>query len=104
VTLRARLFRRTAQVLCLLASGALSTGVLIVTVALDDHGPAPAPAAAVALGAAVLAVVALTVPAGGVPPFWARALDLLDGLALAALIPLALAVLDVYARVRALTG
>ena len=102
VTLRARLFRRTAQVLCLLGSGAIGTGVLIVTVALHAHRLAPA--APVALGAAVLTVAALTVPAGGLPPFRARALDLLDGLALAALIPLALAVLDVYARVRALTG
>jgi len=116
-TLRARLFRRTAQVLCLLVAGILSLGLLIVGVSLDlprflyrNLGDASAAdvrtvalAAAIALGAVVLVAVALIVPARGVPPFWARILDLADGLVLAALIPLALAVLDVYARVRGLS-
>ena len=110
VTLRARLFRRTPQVLCLLAAGILA---LVLTAAgaslhLAQHPrsdlPAVALAAAVALGAVVLLTVALVVPDHGVAPAWARILDLVDGLALAALLPLALAVLDVYARVRALTG
>ncbi|QMU72273.1 type VII secretion integral membrane protein EccD [Streptacidiphilus sp. P02-A3a] len=115
-TLRARLFRHTPQVLCLLVAGILALGLLIVgfslnlprflyrnlgdTSAVDVHTVALA--AAVALGAGALVAVALVVPARGVSPFWARILDLVDGLVLAALIPLALAVLDVYARVRGL--
>ena len=116
--LRARLFRHTAQVLCLLVAGILASALLIVGVSLhlprflsQNLGDASAVdvrtialAAAVALGAVVLVAVATAVPARGVSPFWARILDLVDGLTLAALIPLALAVLDVYARVRGLTS
>ncbi|QMU78788.1 type VII secretion integral membrane protein EccD [Streptacidiphilus sp. PB12-B1b] len=116
--MRARLFRHTSQVLCLLVAGLLALGLLIVGVSLDlprfllrNLGNASATdlhtialGGAVALVAALLTAVALVVPAKGVSPFWARILDLADGLALASLVPLVLAVLDVYARVRGLTG
>jgi hypothetical protein len=116
--MRARLFRHTSQVLSLLVAGLVSLGLLIVGVSLDlprfllqNLGDASAVdlhtialGAAVALGAVLLVAVALVVPAKGVSPFWARILDLADGLTLAALIPLALAVLNVYARVRGLTS
>lgn len=79
-TLRARLFRHTSQVLCLLVAGILSLGLLIVGVSLNlprflyqNLGDASAVdvhtvglAAAIALGAVVLVAVALTVPAQGV--------------------------------------
>ena len=118
VMLRARLFRHTSQVLCLLVAGILSLGLLVVGVSLNlprflylNLGDASAVdlhtlglAAAIALGAVILVAVALVVPNRGVAPFWARILDLVDGLTLAALLPLALEVLNVYARVRGMTS
>jgi type VII secretion integral membrane protein EccD len=115
--LRARLFRHTAQVLCLLLAGLSVLGLLVVGVSLGlphalQQNPGDSPgadirtigfAAAVALGAALSAAVALTVPARGVSPFWGRVLDLADLLLPASLIPLALGVLPVYALVRGLT-
>ena len=116
--LRARLFRRTPQVLCLLVGGVLSLSLLVAAVALalprflaehagygsevDVHTVGLA--VSVALGAAILAAVGLAVPARGLSPFWGRILDLVDGLLLASLIPLALAVLDTYALVRGFTS
>ncbi len=117
VMLRARLFRHTSQVLCLLVAGLLSLALLVIGVSLnlplflftnmghpstvDIHTLALA--ASVLLGAVLLGGIALVVPAKGVSPFWGRILDLVDGLTLAALIPLALAVLNIYALVRGLT-
>lgn len=46
----------------------------------------------------------LIVPRKGVTPFWGRIFDVFDGLVLLSLVPLCLAVLDVYATVRGLTG
>ncbi|MFE2413180.1 type VII secretion integral membrane protein EccD [Kitasatospora sp. NPDC059408] len=116
VLLRARLFRYTAQVLALTSAGLLGLALLIAGLSLHARqfaeGAAPADAdlrtvwltAAVALGAAVLTATALVVPRLGVSPFWGRVLDLVDGLALLSLVPLALAVLDVYRLVRGATG
>ncbi|MEV7023124.1 type VII secretion integral membrane protein EccD, partial [Kitasatospora sp. NPDC093558] len=116
VMLRARLFRYTAQVLALTAAGLLGLALLIAGLSLharqfaQDVAPADADlrtvwlAAAIALGAAVLTATALVVPRLGVSPFWGRVLDLVDGLALLSLVPLALAVLDVYRLVRGATG
>ena len=117
VMLRARLFRHTSQVLCLLVAGLLSLALLVIGVSLnlplflfgnmghpstvDIHTLALA--ASVLLGAVLLGAIALVVPVKGVSPFWGRILDLVDGLTLAALIPLALAVLNIYALVRGLT-
>lgn len=116
--LRARLFRHTTQVICLLGAGLLSLGLLVVgislnlqsflianmarTSAVDVH--ILALGAAIALGAALLVAVGLIVPVRGVSPFWGRILDLVDGLLLISLIPLALAVLDVYSTVRSFTS
>ncbi|MEE1785540.1 type VII secretion integral membrane protein EccD [Streptomyces sp. SP17BM10] len=116
VMLRARLFRYTAQVLALTSAGLLGLALLIAGLSLharqfaQDAAPADADlrtlwlTAAVALGAAALTAVALVVPRLGVSPFWGRVLDLVDGLALLSLVPLALAVLDVYRLVRGATG
>ncbi|MBV6702887.1 type VII secretion integral membrane protein EccD [Kitasatospora aureofaciens] len=115
--LRARLFRYTAQVLGLTVAGLLGLSLLVVGLSL--HTPrfirtaAGATdvdlrtvwlACAIALGAAVLTAIALVVPRLGVSPFWGRILDLVDGLTLITLVPLALAVLDVYRLVRGATG
>ena len=116
--LRARLFRHTAQVLSLLGAGLLSLGLLVLGVALhmqlflyQNLGNTSAIdvrtvllGGSIAVGAAVLVGVALVVPARGVSPFWGRILDLVDSLMLLALVPLALAVLDVYAAVRGFTS
>lgn len=116
--LRARLFRHTSQVLSLLVAGLISLGLLVLGVALHmqlflykNMGNTSAVdvrtvllGASIAFGAVVLVGVALVVPARGVSPFWGRILDLVDSLTLLALIPLALAVLDVYAAVRGLTS
>jgi type VII secretion integral membrane protein EccD len=118
--LRARLFQYRAQVLCLLVAGISSIGLLILGLSL--HMPEYIQAhllqqdstavsirtvwmaAAVAAGAAVLVGIALVVPKRGVSPFWGRLLDIVDGLVLASLIPLALAVVDVYGTVRGFTS
>jgi type VII secretion integral membrane protein EccD len=115
--LRARLFRYSAQVFCLVVAGLLSLGLLILGLALHtpefivsvQAGPEADIrtvwlSAAIAAGAALLVAVALVVPRLGVSPFWGRVLDLVDGLVLVSLVPLTLAVLDVYATVRGLTS
>jgi type VII secretion integral membrane protein EccD len=119
--LRARLFQYTAQVLCLLIAGIVSLGLLVLGLALQmpmfifvheqlQHDTTAVDirtvwlGASIAVGAALLAAIALIVPAKGVSPFWGRLLDLADGLLLASLVPLALAVLNVYATVRGLTS
>ncbi|AXI79681.1 type VII secretion integral membrane protein EccD [Peterkaempfera bronchialis] len=115
--LRARLFRYSAQVFCLVVAGLLGLALLILGLAL--HTPAfilsvqAGPEAdirtvwlstAIAAGAALLIAIALVVPRLGVSPFWGRVLDLVDSLLLVSLVPITLAVLDVYATVRGLTG
>ncbi|WP_327676990.1 type VII secretion integral membrane protein EccD [Kitasatospora sp. NBC_00458] len=116
--LRARLFRYTAQVLGLTVAGLSCLSLLVVGLALHtprfllQAGPGSTGAdlrtvwltASIALGAAVLTAVALVVPRLGVSPFWGRVLDLVDSLTLMALVPLVLAVLDVYRLVRGATG
>ncbi|WP_393061275.1 type VII secretion integral membrane protein EccD [Streptomyces sp. LN549] len=110
--LRARLFRYTSQVVCVLAAGLGALALLILGLALNPPAdPATAVAvrtvwlsAAVTAGAALLAAAGLIVPRKGLSPFWGRALDLTESALLLSLVPLCLAVLDVFARARALTG
>ncbi|GAA2752496.1 MULTISPECIES: type VII secretion integral membrane protein EccD [Kitasatospora] len=110
--LRARLFRYTAQVFALTIAGLVGLGLLILGLSLNTPkflltaGTTAADlrtvwlAASIALGAAVLTGIALIVPKLGVSPFWGRILDMVDSLTLIALVPLTLAVLDVYDLVR----
>ncbi len=119
--LRARLFRYTSQVVCALTAGLAAVALLILGMAL--HPPTDLLealvlerdrsgldlrtmwlTAAVAAGAALLAGIALVIPRKGLSPFWGRLLDLTEAAVLLSLVPLALAVLDVYARARALTS
>jgi type VII secretion integral membrane protein EccD len=119
--LRARLFRYTAQVFSLTIAGLAGLGLLILGLSLHTplfiakqlmQGSAGASvdlrtiwlSASVALGAALLTAIALIVPRLGVSPFWGRILDMVDGLMLISLVPLALAVLDIYALVRGATA
>ncbi|MEU6758650.1 type VII secretion integral membrane protein EccD [Streptomyces sp. NPDC046685] len=119
--LRARLFRYTSQVVCALTAGLVAVALLILGMAL--HPPAALLealvlehdrsgldlrtiwlTAAVAAGAALLAGIALVIPRKGLSPFWGRLLDLTEAAVLLSLVPLTLAVLDVYSRARALTS
>ncbi|MDX6759099.1 MULTISPECIES: type VII secretion integral membrane protein EccD [Streptomyces] len=119
--LRARLFRYTSQVVCALAAGLAAVALLILGLSL--HPPQALLeallleqdrsgldlrtiwlTAAVAAGAALLAGIALVIPRKGLSPFWGRLLDLTEAAVLLSLVPLTLAVLDVYARARALTS
>ncbi|MFE6833779.1 type VII secretion integral membrane protein EccD [Streptomyces sp. NPDC057705] len=119
--LRARLFRYTSQVVCALAAGLAAIALLILGMAL--HPPVDLLealvleqdrsgldlrtiwlTAAVAAGAALLAGIALVIPSKGLSPFWGRLLDLTEAAVLLSLVPLTLAVLDVYSRARALTS
>ncbi|MFD9372909.1 type VII secretion integral membrane protein EccD [Streptomyces sp. NPDC060020] len=119
--LRARLFRYTSQVVCALVAGLAAIALLILGMAL--HPPTDLIealvveqdssgldlrtiwlTAAVAAGAALLAGIALVIPRKGLSPFWGRLLDLTEAAVLLSLVPLTLAVLDVYSRARALTS
>lgn len=114
--LRARLFRYTAQVFALTIAGLAALGLLVLGLSL--HTPlhllgAGATSAdlrtiwlstSIAAGAAILTGIALIVPRVGVSPFWGRILDMVDSLMLISLVPLTLAVLDVYNLVRGATG
>ncbi|MEU1370282.1 type VII secretion integral membrane protein EccD [Streptomyces sp. NPDC005803] len=119
--LRARLFRYTSQVVCVLAAGLGALALLILGLALrppadlvaalaryGDRGSLDLRtvwlSAAVAAGAALLTAAALIVPRKGLSPFWGRVLDLAESALLLSLVPLCLAVLDVFARARSLTG
>ncbi|SEC35835.1 type VII secretion integral membrane protein EccD [Streptomyces sp. 2131.1] len=106
--LRARLFRYTAQVVCLLVAGIGSLAALVTGLALAA-GPAPHPrttalCAALVACAVLLTAAGATVPRKGLSPFWGRFLDLAESALLLSLVPLCLAVLDLYTRARALTG
>ena len=118
--LRARLFRYTSQVACVLTAGLAAVGLLVLGLALNSPaGPVRELlagnrgdmdirtvwlAAAVAAGAALLTAVALIVPRKGLTPFWGRFLDLAEGLFLLSLVPLCLAVLNVYSAARSMTS
>ncbi|MEC4019188.1 type VII secretion integral membrane protein EccD [Streptomyces sp. H27-D2] len=118
--LRARLFRYTAQVACVLAAGLGALGLLVLGLSLNtplsvllamregDYGPMDVRTvwlgAAVAAGAALFTGIALVIPKKGVSPFWGRFVDLAEGAVLLSLVPLCLAVLDVYSAARSMTG
>ncbi|HEY9439794.1 MAG TPA: type VII secretion integral membrane protein EccD, partial [Streptomyces sp.] len=119
--MRARLFRYTAQVACVLVAGIGAVTLLVLGLALNppadllhelvrygDRGSLDIRtiwlSAAVAAGAALLTAIALIIPRKGLSPFWGRLLDLTESALLLSLVPLCLAVLDIYARARAMTS
>lgn len=119
--LRARLFRYTSQVACVLVAGIGAVALLILGLSLNPpadlvrelarYGESGSLdirtvwlSAAVAAGATLLTAIGLIIPRKGLSPFWGRLLDLTESALLLSLVPLCLAVLDVFARARALTS
>lgn len=118
--MRAHLFRYTAQVGCALAAGLGSLALLGLGLCLNPpaalmrdalRGDSAALdirtiwlAAAVAGIAALIIAIGLIVPRKGVTPFWGRFLEIAEVFVLLTLIPLCLAVFDVYHSIRALTS
>lgn len=115
--MRARLFRYTGQVFALTIAGLTGLGLLILGLSLHTPKFILAAtsttsvdlrttwlAASIAAGAAILTGIALVVPRVGVSPFWGRILDMVDSLMLISLVPLALAVLDIYGLVKGATS
>ncbi|WP_308400827.1 type VII secretion integral membrane protein EccD [Streptomyces sp. AS02] len=119
--MRARLFLYTSQVVTLMVSGIITICLLVLGLALNppadilkellyNKNSAPLDirtiwlSAAVALAAMLLVSIALIVPRKGVTPFWGRMLDLSEGAVLLSLVPLCLAVLDLYSAARGMTS
>ncbi|WP_326768196.1 type VII secretion integral membrane protein EccD [Streptomyces sp. NBC_01591] len=119
--LRARLFRYTSQVACVLVAGIGTIALLVLGLSLNPptdllfdlvrYGDRSSLdirtiwlSAAVAAGAALLTAIGLIIPHKGLSPFWGRLLDLTESAVLLSLVPLCLAVLDVFTRARALTS
>ncbi|MFD5034725.1 type VII secretion integral membrane protein EccD [Streptomyces sp. NPDC058220] len=119
--LRARLFRYTSQVACVLVAGISAIALLVLGLSLNppadpvrellmygDRGPLDIRTiwltASVAAGAALITAIGLIIPRKGLSPFWGRLLDLAEGALLLSLVPLCLAVLDVFSAARALTS
>ncbi|MCX4513653.1 type VII secretion integral membrane protein EccD [Streptomyces sp. NBC_01619] len=118
--MRAHLFRYTAQVGCALVAGLGSLILLglglclnppteLMHAALKGDGTALDIrtvwlSAAVAGVAALVIAIGLIVPRKGVTPFWGRFLEIAETTVLLTLVPLCLAVFDVYHSIRALTS
>ncbi|MEU9705737.1 type VII secretion integral membrane protein EccD [Streptomyces sp. NPDC047981] len=119
--LRARLFRYTSQVACALVAGIAAIALLVLGLSLNPpadlvkdlliHGDRGGLdirtiwlTAAVAVGAALVTAIGLIIPRKGLSPFWGRLLDLTEGFVLLSLVPLCLAVLDVFMAARSLTS
>lgn len=118
--MRAHLFRYTAQVGATLAAGLAAIVFLGLGLALNPPqgyvrdaflGDTTSLdirsvwlAAAVAASTALVTAIGLITPRRGVTPFWGRFLEIAESFVLLTLIPLALAVFDVYAQARAMTS
>ncbi|MEU2588967.1 type VII secretion integral membrane protein EccD [Streptomyces avermitilis] len=118
--MRAHLFRYTAQVGATLAAGLAALVFLGLGLALNPpqgywrgavQGDTAALdirsvwlAAAVAAATVLVTAIGLLTPKRGVTPFWGRFLEIAESFVLLTLIPLALAVFDVYAQARAMTS
>ncbi|MGW4563523.1 type VII secretion integral membrane protein EccD [Streptomyces sp. NPDC004561] len=118
--MRAGLFRYTAQVAPVLAAGLAALVLLGLGLALNPPHDVMLKAltgnrtdldirtiwliAAIAAAAAVVTALGLILPRGGPTPFWGRFLEICEGFVLLTLIPLTLAVFDVYATARAMTS
>ncbi|MER7056711.1 type VII secretion integral membrane protein EccD [Streptomyces sp. NPDC000351] len=118
--MRAQLFRYTAQVSTVVAAGLGSLVALGLGLAIDPPSAMVRDAlagdrtdldirtvwliAAIAVAAALITGIGLVASRSGLTPFWGRFLEIAEGFFLLTLVPLALAVFDVYASVRSMTG
>ncbi|MER5226764.1 type VII secretion integral membrane protein EccD [Streptomyces flaveus] len=111
--MRAHLFRYTAQVAPVLAGGLASLMLLGLGLALNPPNTIDRAdldlrtiwlVAAIAAVAALVTAIGLIVSRGGLTPFWGRFLEIAEGFVLLTLVPLALAVFDVYATARSMTS
>ncbi|GAA3828949.1 type VII secretion integral membrane protein EccD [Streptomyces phyllanthi] len=118
--MRAQLFRYTTQVAACLTAGLGSLVLLGLGLALNPPSSLIRDAltgdrtgldirtiwlvAVIAAAAALITAIGLIVPRSGLTPFWGRFLEIAEGFVLLTLIPLALAVFDVYGAVRAMTS
>ncbi|MEE1941771.1 type VII secretion integral membrane protein EccD [Streptomyces sp. TRM 70361] len=118
--MRARLFPYTAQVACTLGAGLAALALLALGLALNPPAELLQKllaggggaldlrtiwlSAALAAAAALFTAIGLIVPRRGVTPFWGRFLDIAEGFVLLSLVPLCLAVLDVYTAARSMTS
>lgn len=118
--MRAGLFRYTAQVASVLAAGLGALVLLGLGLALNPPQSVMRAAlagdrtdldirtvwliAVIAAAAALVTALGLILPRGGLTPFWGRFLEICEGFVLLTLIPLTLAVFDVYATARAMTS
>jgi type VII secretion integral membrane protein EccD len=118
--MRAGLFRYTAQVAPVLAAGLGSLVLLGLGLALNPPFSAVRDAltgdrtdldirtiwliAVIAAASAIVTAIGLIASRGGLTPFWGRFLEIAEGFVLLTLVPLALAVFDVYAAARAMTS
>ncbi|MBE1533333.1 type VII secretion integral membrane protein EccD [Actinomadura algeriensis] len=104
--LRARVFRGVAQRAWMLVVGLF--GLMLTAVGMAAHG-GQILALAAALGpllviTGIVVAVTLWLPNNRLTPVWGRWGDIFDMIIMISLIPLSLAVLDVYSRVRGLGG
>ncbi len=118
--MRAQLFRYTAQVATVLAAvlGSLVALGLGLAIHTPDGLLKQALAgdrtdldirtvwllAAIAAAAALVTAIGLMASRSGLTPFWGRFLEIAEGFVLLTLVPLALAVFDVYTSVRSMTS
>ncbi|MFI8854354.1 type VII secretion integral membrane protein EccD [Streptomyces sp. 891-h] len=107
--LRARLFRYTSQVSSSLVAGLVA--LVLLGAGLAGDFPAGGDAlrtvwlsAALALAAVLAVAIGLTVPDKGVTPFWGRFVEIMETFVLLTLVPLCLAVMNVYSAARSLTS
>ncbi|MFD3501810.1 type VII secretion integral membrane protein EccD [Streptomyces sp. NPDC058676] len=118
--MRAHLFRYTGQVAPVLSAGLASLVLLGLGLALNPPQSIVRDAlmgdrtdldirtvwlvAAIAATAALVTSLGLIVSRGGLTPFWGRFLEIAEGFVLLTLVPLALAVFDVYTTARSMTS
>ncbi|QES33729.1 type VII secretion integral membrane protein EccD [Streptomyces venezuelae] len=113
--MRAHLFRYTAQVAAVLAAGLMTLVLLGVGLCLALPVASAGDSAeldlrtiwlvaAIAAAAALVTGVGLIASRTGVTPFWGRFLEIAEAFVLLTLVPLTLAVFDVYAEARAMTS
>lgn len=118
--LRARLFRYTSQVSCALVAGITAISLLALGLSLNPPaeilreiaaGDAGALdlrtiwlTASIAAAAALVTAIGLIVPRKGLTPFWGRFLEIFETFVLLSLLPLCLAVMEIYSAARSMTS